>query len=190
MTLSIFFLACLVFGFCLSAVAFLSGSAHLHLHGHHFPHGGHAHGGHAHGTNHGTGYFNFGTLAVFIMWFGGAGSILVRLGTLGRILVVVGAAIGGLAGATLIFLFLSRFLTREDKPLDPADYRIVGALGRVSATVRPAGTGEMIFVQQGRRTGIAIRSENGTALEKDTEVVVTRFEDGIAFVRSFDDLTA
>lgn len=177
MTLSIFFLACLVFGFCLSAVAFLSGSAHLHFHGHHFNH-------------HAGGKLNFGTIAVFIMWFGGAGSILIRMNTFGRFLVLSGALAGGLIGATLIFLFLTRFLTREEKPLDPADYRIIGALGQVSSSVRPNGTGEMIFVQQGRRTGIAIRSETGAAIAINTEVVVTRYENGIAFVRAFDDLTA
>ena len=178
MTLSIFFLACLVFGFCLNAIAFLSGSAHLHFHGHHF---------HGHHTG---GKLNFGTIAIFIMWFGGVGSILVRMSTLGRLVVVSGAVAGGLAGAALIFLFLTRFLTKDDKPLDPADYRIVGALGHVSSSVRPNGTGEMIFVQQGRRTGIPIRSETGAPLARDTEVVVTRYENGIAFVRAFDDLTA
>jgi hypothetical protein len=81
-------------------------------------------------------------------------------------------------------------LAPGDKALDPADYRVVGALGKVSSTVLPNGTGEMIYVQQGRRQGVAVRSENGTLIPAGKEVVVTRYEDGIAYVREWDELTA
>jgi hypothetical protein len=48
----------------------------------------------------------------------------------------------------------------------------------------------MIFVQQGRRSAVAIRSEHGAAIPTGKEVVVTRYEDGIAYVREWDELTA
>jgi hypothetical protein len=48
----------------------------------------------------------------------------------------------------------------------------------------------MIFVQQGRRSGVPIRSENGEPIPAGKEVVVTRYENGIAYVREWDELTA
>jgi membrane protein implicated in regulation of membrane protease activity len=85
--------------------------------------------------------------------------------------------------------FIAKVVAPGDIPLDPADYRMVGSLGTVSSAVRPNGTGEMIFVQQGRRSGVAIRSEGGDPIAVGKEVVVTRYEGGIAYVREWDELT-
>ena len=65
MTWDLFFLGCFAFGFALILIAFLGGSAHLHLHFHgvHVGHGG-ARGG-AKGA---TGKLNFGTIAAFLTW--------------------------------------------------------------------------------------------------------------------------
>jgi hypothetical protein len=179
MTWSIFFLGCFVFGFALSAIAFLSGSLHIHGHG--------AHGHHGRG---GDGKFNFGTVAAFIMWFGGTGCILTRMSGFSLALMLIAATAAGLAGAGIIYLFVARVLAPNDKPLDPEDYRIIGALGRVSSPVRLQGTGEMIFVQQGRRQGVPIRSENGAPLPEGVEVVVTRYESGIAYVREWEEFSS
>jgi membrane protein implicated in regulation of membrane protease activity len=181
MTWANFFLGCFVFGFVLSAVAFLAGSAHLHFHVHHGGHGGHG----------GVGSkLNFGTLAAFIMWFGGTGAILLHLSGIGLAVAIVVATIAGVAGATVIWWFAARVLAPGDRPLDPADYRLTGSVGYVSAAVRPNGTGEMILVQQGRRQGVPIRSENGKALAAGAEVVVTRYEGGIAYVREWEEFTS
>ncbi|HZL56743.1 MAG TPA: hypothetical protein VFC21_06670 [Bryobacteraceae bacterium] len=190
MTWESFFLGCFAFGFVLSLIAFLAGSTHLHLHFHHTPHVGAGHGhGHGNGSS-GVSKFNFGTISAFLTWFGGAGYILSNWGGLGLLLVLLLSAVTGLAGGSVIFLFAAKVLAPGDKALDPADYRVVGALGKVSSTVLPNGTGEMIYVQQGRRAGVAIRSENGTLIPAGKEVVVTRYEDGIAYVREWDELTA
>jgi len=182
MSLATFFSACLLFGLALSALSFFGGSHHFHFHGFDGSHGGH--------SGHGGSKFNFGTVAAFIMWFGGVGLILVQFSGAALVLVFAGAIGGGLAGAAIIFLFVARVLAPGDKPLDPADYRMVGALGKVSSRVVAGGTGEMIFVQQGRRVGVPIRSENGAALPAGTEVVVTRYENGIAYVRTWDEFSA
>ncbi len=178
MTWELFFLGCFAFGFVLCLIAFLAGSAHLHLHVHH----------HVHVP--GASHLNFGTVAAFLTWFGGAGYILIKWGGVGLVVVLMLAALVGFAGAMAIFLFTAKVLAPGDKPLDPADYRVEGALGRVSCPVLPSGTGEMIFVQQGRRSALAIRSEAGVAIPAGTEVVVTRYENGIAYVREWDELTA
>jgi hypothetical protein len=178
MTLPTFFLGCLVFGFMLSAISFLAGSLHIHVHGHH-------HGGHGGGSK-----LNFGSVAAFITWFGGTGYILTRFTGIGLLLVLAGAVVAGCAGAAIILIFIAKVLAPGDIPLDPADYRIIGALGTVSSPVVHNGTGEMIFVQQGRRAGVPIRSENGHPIPAGREVVVTRYEQGIAYVREWEELTA
>ncbi len=187
MTPEVFFLGCFVFGFVLCLIAFLSGSAHLHLHPHVHVHG---HVGHGHGAGKGGEAFNFGTIAAFLTWFGGTGYILTEWGGFGLFVVVGVAFVVGLAGAALIFLFVAKVLSGSERPLDPSDYRIPGALGTVSSPVLDGGTGEMIFRQQGRRRGIPIRSDVGNPIPTGKEVVVTRYEDGIAYVREWDDLTA
>jgi hypothetical protein len=126
MTWELFFLGCFAFGFVLCLVAFLAGSTHLHLHVHH------AHGLHAHHGTSGVSKFNFGTIAAFLTWFGGAGYILINWGGVGLVVVIMIASLVGFAGATLIFLFTARVLAPGDKPLDPADYRVEGTLGKVS----------------------------------------------------------
>jgi hypothetical protein len=94
----------------------------------------------------------------------------------------------GLTGAGLIFLFVAKVLMAHDYSLDPLDYEMVGVLGSVSSSVRPNGTGEMIFEQDGGRKACAARSEVGENLMKGEEVVVTRYESGIAYVRRWEDL--
>lgn len=183
MTPEAFFLGCFAFGFVLCLVAFLSGSTHLHLHPHI----------HVHGHGHGRGSaekFNFGTVAAFLTWFGGAGYILTAWGGAGLVAVLALAFVAGLAGAALIFLFVAKVLSGSERPLDPADYRIPGALGTVTSPVLQGGTGEMIFRQQGRRRGMPIRSDGGNPIAVGKEVVVTRYENGIAYVREWDELTA
>jgi membrane protein implicated in regulation of membrane protease activity len=179
MTLEQFFLGCFAFGFILSLVGFLAGSAHLHFHG-----------GGLHKGAGGVSKFNFGTIAAFLTWFGGAGYILSNWGRIGLALILIVAIAIGLVGAVIIFLFAAKVLAPGDRPLDPADYRMVGALGTVSSPVMIHGTGEMIFVQQGRRSAVPIRSESGSPIPAGKEVVVTRYENGIAYVREWEELTA
>lgn len=95
----------------------------------------------------------------------------------------------GIGGAATIFWFLFKVLLADEKELDPADYEILGMLGRVSSPVRESGTGEMIFSQNGVRRSASIRSEMGEAIPKGTEVVVTRFEKGIAYVRRWEEIS-
>jgi len=179
-----FFLGCFAFGFILSLVGFLAGSTHLHFHAHAHVHASDLHKGG------GVAKFNFGTIAAFLTWFGGTGYVLTSWGRIGLALILIAAIAIGLIGSAIVFLFVAKVLAPGDQPLDPADYRMVGALGTVSSPVISNGTGEMIFVQQGRRSAVPIRSESGTPIPIGKEVVVTRYENGIAYVREWEELTA
>jgi len=69
------------------------------------------------------------------------------------------------------------------------DFQMVGAVGKINIAIRPGGTGEILYVQGGTRRSAGARSEDGKPLEKGAEVVVTRFEHGIAYVRLWEEFT-
>lgn len=179
-----FYLVCFLIGFFFSFFSFLGGTSRPHLHGGH----GHWHGpGRAGGRGHAAA-INPATLAAFLAWFGGAGYLLTRFSSIWALLALALSTAAGLAGASVVFWFLVKVMLKHDTSLDPADYQMTGVLGRASAAVRPGGTGEMIFIRDAARRVASIRSDTGAAIAKDAEVVVTRYERGIAYVRLFDEL--
>ena len=88
-----------------------------------------------------------------------------------------------------MFLFLVKVLLAHDKSLDAADYDMIGVLGHLSSAIREQGTGEMSFSQEGIRRSAPARTEDGTELAKGTDVIVTGYDKGIAYVRRWEDLT-
>ncbi len=67
---------------------------------------------------------------------------------------------------------------------------MTGVLGKLSMPIRAGGTGELIYSQEGTRRCAGARSEDGSAIPKGAEVIVTRYEKGIAYVRPWDDFAA
>ena len=203
MTWADFYLICFAVGFAFSFLSFILGGFHWHVHLPHGPHihvGPHVHLGHGgggHGTATGGGDgpransispFNLVTLAAFLAWFGGTGYLLTRFSAVWFGMGLVIALLTGVAGAGIIYVFLSRVLMSRDENLDPADYDMVGVLGRLSVPIRAGGTGELIYSQAGTRRTCGARTENGNAVEKGTEVVVTRYDRGIAYVRPWSEV--
>ena len=189
MTWSDVYLICFLVGFALSLVSFLGGT-HLHLHiphavGHHAGFAGGHHGG-GHGTT--VSRINFATITAFLAWFGGSGYLLTRYSALTVTVIMFVAVVVGLFGAAFIFLFVAKFLMKHDRELDPADFDRVGVLGRITSPIREGGTGEIIFSQAGTRHTCGARAENGEALSKGTEIIVTRYEHGIAYVRKWEEM--
>jgi hypothetical protein len=78
---------------------------------------------------------------------------------------------------------------RREASLNPADYDMVGVLGHLSLPIRAGGTGELVYSQEGTRRVTGARSEDGAAIPKGAEVMVTRYEKGIAYVRLWEDPT-
>jgi membrane protein implicated in regulation of membrane protease activity len=212
MTWADFYLICFAVGFCFSFFSFVFGGAragrlHLpHAHGHvaHPPSGsipGHGpaavHGAASAGSyssagtraDSGVSPFNFASLMAFLAWFGGAGYLLTRYSGLWVGFGLLASVASGLVGGGVVFLFLSRVLISDHEDMDPADYEMVGVLGRVTSPVREGGTGEMVYAQMGTRRVCGARSEGGSPIAKGTEVVVTRYENGIAYVRLWSDVS-
>ncbi|HEX4749139.1 MAG TPA: NfeD family protein [Bryobacteraceae bacterium] len=203
------FLICFWIGALWSLASLMLGGFHLghsgahgHFHGHggqaHVGGHGHAHGpakvGHAHASESALlGWLgvmaNPSCIAVYLAWFGGIGYLLMRHTGLAFWANLVIAIAVGLFGAWLLAAFL-RFLQSKEHPLDAADYEMVGTLGRVSCTIRPDGVGEVIYVRDGARRPLSARSDDGREIKRDEEVIVTRFEKGIAYVRTWDAMTS
>jgi hypothetical protein len=80
-------------------------------------------------------------------------------------------------------------LMHSDPPLKNEDHRIEGSVGTISMPIREKGTGEIIFSLGGARRCAGARCEDGRALEKGTEVVIERYDKGIAYVRRWDEFT-
>jgi membrane protein implicated in regulation of membrane protease activity len=205
MTWADFYLVCFAVGFLLSAISYIAGGMRWHLHLPHFPHdGGHvgaghapvAHGSASNGAAAHTGHhapvspFNFITLTAFLAWFGGTGFLLTRFSSIWFALGLVIALGAGLLGAAIVFLFLTRVLISHEENMDSADYEMVGVLGRISMPIRKNGTGEIIYSQAGTRRTCGARSENGNALEKGAEIVVTRYDKGIAYVQLWEEMSS
>ena len=199
MTWSDFYLLCFLVGFSLSVLSFLSGALHLHLpfkwhlpfhagHAHHGAGGGLAKGGFAKGAAH-ISWFNASTVMVFLAWFGGTGYLLIQHSSLVAIACLSIAIAAGLAASWIVFRFMSRLLQNPSAEMNDWDYRHEGSVAKVSMTIPAEGTGEIIFEQHGVRRSAGARSEDGSPIEKGAEVVISRYEKGIAYVQKWEDFT-
>jgi predicted Ser/Thr protein kinase/membrane protein implicated in regulation of membrane protease activity len=181
------YLVCFLVGFAFSVVAAFSGSLHLphaHIGGiHDVPTGDLPSTGSGPPGSGSTSLVNGGTIAAFLVWFGGAGYVLAGHFGLALATSYPAAVACGFAGAALLLVFLTRVLLAHDEPLNPADYEMEGVKGRLSSGIREGGTGEMIFSQAGTRRAMAARSANGAPISRDKQVIVVRYEKGIAYVR-------
>jgi hypothetical protein len=45
----------------------------------------------------------------------------------------------------------------------------------------------MLFSQNGARRSMAVRSDNGTPIERGAEIIVMRYARGVAYVRRWDE---
>lgn len=73
--------------------------------------------------------------------------------------------------------------------MQDSDYRVEGSIGAISVPIRANGTGEVVFTLAGVRRGAGARTEDGKPVEKGAEVVIERYEKGIAYVRRWDEFT-
>jgi membrane protein implicated in regulation of membrane protease activity len=175
------FLGCFTFGLLFTVVSGLLG-AFNGGHDLHFP-GLHGHG--AHGGGHDSGHvspFNGSTIAAFLAWFGGAGYLLTRYSGLAALSIMAIAVVAGIVGGATVFAFVARFINPRLTVLAPEDFQLQGIVGKVTSTILPGGTGEIVYTLGGTRHSDGARSETGEQLERGTEVVILRVEKGIAYV--------
>lgn len=129
--------------------------------------------------------FNMAAITAFLAWFGGSG-VVFGMATHWAALPVFGiSAAAGVAGGAIINRFLGGLLQRE-RPMTATS--MIGLIGRLSSSIRAGGTGEIVFLIEGTRHVAAARSDAGHALAKGTEVIITRYDKGIAYVCTWDEI--
>jgi membrane protein implicated in regulation of membrane protease activity len=176
------YLICFIVGLALSILSVIGGFGHLHI--------GHFRLGHTHAVQHGLSSINGFTITAFLAWFGGAGYLLHRISVFPATLVLILALISGFAGAAFLWAVLFKILLPRERILTTEDNEMPGVIARVSDSIRDRNsTGEIIFSQTGTRRATAARSEDGISIPRGTEVVVLRYERGIAYVRAMEDST-
>ena len=203
MTLSSFYLICFLAGLTFSVLTFLLGAVHVHIHlpfHAHLPaHGGSVNVGHSGGSGGVKGgslrggahvsWFNASTIMAFLAWFGGAGYVLTRTSHLVAAVSLSLAIVAGTVAGAIVYRFMLKLTHAGDSLMLDENYRIEGCVGTLSLPIRQQGTGEVIFSLGGVRRCAGARSDDGEQVEKGAEVVIERYEKGIAYVKRWDDFT-
>jgi len=190
MTLSTLFLICFLVGLGVSAVSLFSSFLHLHHGGFHFHHhgGGGSHSLVKNGSELFGSLFNLAAITMFLAWFGGIGLLLGETTRLAAVPVALIAGGAGFAGAVALMRILQA-MRRREHPLQPI--QLVGTIGKLTIPIREGGTGEIVYTVDGRRRCSGARSDDTKRpIARDTEVVITRYDKGIAYVCEFDRMIA
>lgn len=181
--LDAFYLGAFLFGLLFSFVSHLGGALHLGAgHGAAPTHPPPASGSHPGGSVLRLGPFNPLTLVSFLPRFGGVGYQARHALGLATPANVLCGLLGGPLGGGLVWLVLAKVFLPGERTLDPNDYRLNGAVARVSSGIRPGGTGEIVYEQAGGHGVSAARLTDDGAVPRGAAVRVLAVERGIAFV--------
>ncbi|HKR65778.1 MAG TPA: hypothetical protein VJZ00_18755 [Thermoanaerobaculia bacterium] len=182
------FVVCFIAGLGLSVVSFVSGLHSVTVFDNIFHGIVHSHRAlNLHAPRSKSSMINAAAITAFLTWFGGGGLLLERLTPLVPRLVVVGAVVIGLFGASIINSIINALARRESVA---ASLTMTGVVARTVVPIRAGdGTGEIVFTHAGTRRVCAARSDSGQAIDKGSEVIVTRYEKGIAYVATWSELT-
>ena len=183
------FVVCFIAGLGLSVVSFVSGLHSVTVFDNIF-----------HGVVHGSRFLhlpraprskssmiNAAAITAFLTWFGGGGLLLERLTPWSLRLILAGATVIGLCGGALINSVINALARRESIA---ESLTMTGIVARTVVPIRAGdGTGEIVFTHAGTRRVCGARSDSGQGIDKGMEVVVTRYEKGIAYVSTWKELT-
>lgn len=126
-------------------------------------------------------------IVLFLVGFGLFGYILHNATTIELPLILVLSAICGLVVAVIFLFLLSRiFRDSEGATVQDVSDR-TGLLGKVSITVPEKGLGEILYISPGgMRKSVPARSVDGRRLEREQEVVVVTYQNGVAEVDTWE----
>lgn len=191
------FLFLFLFGLLFTVASLLLGIGHVggvHAssgggHGLHIDVGGHhvvGSGQHGAGAE-GPGVLNMPTIMAAITWLGGVGYIVRHSLNAGGFLSVTVSLLSALLGGSVMFFLLARLLwPMMSKPLSSTDYSLPGTSAKVVSSIREGGVGEIVYVKDGSHFTAGARSEDQSPIEKGKQVVIIRYEHGLAYVRDVE----
>jgi hypothetical protein len=126
---------------------------------------------------------NLPAIAGFATLFGAVGYLVLRYSALAPGFVLAIAAIAGAAGATGAVALVAKWAV-PGAAHDTEDPRYVlqGHLARVTSAIQGTGHGEIAYVVNGVRHLSPATSLDGAPVPTDTDVVIERIENGVAYV--------
>jgi hypothetical protein len=132
-------------------------------------------------------YINPTSVALFLLGFGFSGYFFHTTTPLAATILLVLALIGGLLVSALVLLLLNRiFANSEGSTIQDVSDR-TGMIGKVSITIPENGIGEIIYLSPGGlRKSIAARGLDGIRVEREAEVVVLNYQQGVAEVDTWE----
>lgn len=122
-------------------------------------------------------------LATFVTAFGAFGLIGEWFSNQSVIVSLLSAVVGGLIVATLAHLAFIYFLIKPQGSSEVTNRDVIGAEAEVITPIPADSVGEIALVAQGGRMTCPAKSASGSAIARNTTVVVERLVGGIAFVR-------
>lgn len=125
---------------------------------------------------------NLQTMTAFLAFFGGVGWVLYDSIGVGPAIALVAGAVAGLAGSAVVFWFLVKVLLASQRFMDASSSEMEGVVGRVTQTIGTGVTGEIVYSRDGSRHSEGARSATGAGIAVGTEVVIVRYEQGLAYV--------
>jgi hypothetical protein len=126
--------------------------------------------------------FNLTTITAFMAFFGGTGWVLYSSMGLGAAVALFLATVVGVAGGAVVFWFLVKVLVAGQTFMDPSESQMEGTIARVTMPMQDGGIGEIVFSREGTRRSEGARSATGVPIARGTEVVIVRYEGGLAYV--------
>src|SRR3954465_7684872 len=131
-------------------------------------------------------FFNLPAVAAFAVGLGAVGYVLWSRTTLRTWGVILLAVIGGGLAATGMIALLARWALRKGA-LAPHDETetIQGQLAIVTQDILPGGIGTISYEHLGARLQSPARAISNQRLERGSDVVIDRLEDGVAFVEEW-----
>lgn len=133
------------------------------------------------------GYLNPTSIALFLLGFGFFGYFFHNLTPLAASLSLLLAILGSLVLTIFLLSLLGRLFANVESSSEPDVVDRTGMLGKVSITIPEKGLGEILYTSPGgMRKSIPARGINNQRLERDAEVVVVNYQQGVAEVDTWE----
>ena len=132
-------------------------------------------------------YLNISTIVYFLIGFGLLGYIFHNTLQFVALLTLSLAGVSGIIVTALLILLLNRlFGNSEGETVQDVSDR-TGMVGKVSMTIQENSLGEVLYISPGGlRKSVPARSIDGRRLERDQEVVIVNYQQGIAEVDTWE----
>ena len=117
---------------------------------------------------------------------GATGYLLDRYASLSTAAEVVAALAAGAVGVVLAVLVIAKWaVPAAQRDVEDERYLLQGHFARVTHPIGADETGEIAYEIDGTRYAAKARSVDGAPVEAETEVVIDRLEDGVAWVETW-----